>query len=340
MPRSLTGERAAKSTCGALWKYAWSSKPSYAGGAKSFRYDSNRGIHFRTIVRLLPRGGKIRTIEDGGVEVTDANEVLILIANVTSFNGADKDPVREGRNYQRLVRNRIEAATVRSFDNLLSRHVEDYQQFYKRVSLELGTTDPAISAKTTEQQLRDYTDKGEKNPDLEELYYNYGRYLLISCSRTKNVPANLQGLWNESILPPWSSNYTTNINAEENYWPAEIAGLPEIHEALLGFIRQLPATGEQTARAYYGVQQGWCLGHNTDIWGMTCPVGEDGGDPSWANWNMGGAWISTHLWEHYTFTMDGDWLRSVWPVLRGAADFCMGWLVEKDGGKSGHYLRN
>lgn len=310
---------------------AWTSKPNYVGGANSFRYDSNRAIHFRTIVRLLPRGGKIRTIEDGGVEVTDANEVLILIANVTSFNGADKDPVREGRNYQRLVRNRIEAATVRSFDNLLSRHVEDYQQFYKRVSLELGTTDPAISAKTTEQQLRDYTDKGEKNPDLEELYYNYGRYLLISCSRTKNVPANLQGLWNESILPPWSSNYTTNINAEENYWPAEIAGLPEIHEALLGFIRQLPATGEQTARAYYGVQQGWCLGHNTDIWGMTCPVGEHGGDPSWANWNMGGAWISTHLWEHYTFTMDGDWLRSVWPVLRGAADFCMGWLVEKDG---------
>ena len=130
---------------------------------------------------------------------------------------------------------------------------------------------------------------------MEELYYNYGRYLLISCSRTKNVPANLQGLWNEQILPPWSCNYTSNINVEENYWPAETAGLPEMHESLLGFIRQLPVTGQQTARSYYGVQEGWCLGHNTDIWAMSCPVGEHSGDPMWANWTMGGTWMSTHL---------------------------------------------
>ena len=310
---------------------AWSSKPSYAGGTTSFRYDSNRGIHFRTIVRLLPDGGILRLVNDDEIEVSGAKELLVLVANVTSFNGADKDPVRKGRDYQRLVRNRIEAATVRSFDDLLSRHIADYAQFYNRVSLELGTTASTISAKTTEQQLRDYTEKGEKNPDLEELYYNYGRYLLISCSRTKNVPANLQGLWNERMLPPWSSNYTSNINVEENYWPAEIAGLPEMHESLLGFIGQLPMTGQQTARAYYGVENGWCLGHNTDIWAMTCPVGEHKGDPMWANWNMGGTWISTHLWEHYTFTMDKDFLRSVWPTLRGAADFCMNWLLEKDG---------
>ena len=309
---------------------AWTSKPSYAGGATSFRYDSNRGIHFRTIVRLLPNGGTLRVVNDDEIEVSGAKELLVLIANVTSFNGADKDPVREGRNYQQLVRNRIEAATTRSFDDLLSRHIADYQQYYNRVSLELGTTEPAISAKTTEQQLRDYTEKGEKNPDLEELYYNYGRYLLISCSRTKNVPANLQGLWNEQMLPPWSGNYTSNINVEENYWPAETAALSDMHESLLGFIQQLPVTGQQTARAYYGVENGWCLGHNTDIWAMTCPVGELGGDPMWANWNMGGTWISTHLWEHYTFTMNHDYLRSVWPTLRGAADFCMDWLVEKD----------
>ena len=310
---------------------AWDSKPNYAGGAKSFRYDSNRGIHFRTIVRMLPKGGRLRVVNDDEVEVSGARELLVLIANVTSFNGADKDPVREGRNYQRLVRARVEAATARTFDELLSRHIADYQQYYNRVSLELGTTDPAISAKTTEQQLRDYTDKGEKNPNLEELYYNYGRYLLISCSRTKNVPANLQGLWNEQILPPWSCNYTSNINVEENYWPAETAGLPEMHESLLGFIRQLPVTGQQTARSYYGVQEGWCLGHNTDIWAMSCPVGEHSGDPMWANWTMGGTWMSTHLWEHYSFTMDVDYLRSVWPTLRGAADFCLGWLMEHDG---------
>ncbi|MBR4899101.1 MAG: glycoside hydrolase N-terminal domain-containing protein [Prevotella sp.] len=310
---------------------AWSSKPNYAGGATSFRYDSNRGIHFRTIVRLLPKDGQLRVVNDDEMEVSGAKELLVIIANVTSFNGADKDPVREGRDYQKLVRNRIEAATARSFDDLLSRHIADYQQYYNRVGLELGTTDPDISAKSTEQQLRDYTEKGEKNPDLEELYYNYGRYLLISCSRTKDVPANLQGLWNERMLPPWSCNYTSNINVEENYWPAETAALPEMHESLLGFIQQLPVTGQQTARAYYGVENGWCLGHNTDIWAMTCPVGEHSGDPMWANWNMGGAWISTHLWEHYTFTMNRDYLRSVWPTLRGAADFCMDWLTEKDG---------
>ena len=310
---------------------AWVSKPSYHGGANSFRYDSNRGIHFRTIVRLLPKGGQLRMVNDDEVEVSGAQELLVLVANVTSFNGADKDPVREGRDYQRLVRGRIETASSRSYEDLLSRHIADYQQLYNRVSLDFGTTDPAISAKTTEQQLRDYTEKGEKNPDLEELYYNYGRYLLISCSRTKNVPANLQGLWNERMLPPWSCNYTTNINAQENYWPAEVAGLPEMHESLLGFIGQLPTTGQQTAFAYYGVQQGWCLGHNTDIWAITCPVGEHTGDPMWANWNMGGAWISTHLWEHYAFTMDTDFLRSAWPTLRGAAEFCMNWLVEHDG---------
>ena len=306
---------------------AWTSKPSYAGGATSFRYDSNRGIHFRTIVRLLPNGGKLQVVNDDEIEVSDTKELLVLIANVTSFNGADKDPVREGRDYQKLVRNRIEAATTRTFDDLLSSHIKDYQQYYNRVSLELGTTDPAISAKTTEQQLRDYTEKGEKNPDLEELYYNYGRYLLISCSRTKNVPANLQGLWNERMLPPWSSNYTSNINVEENYWPAETAALPEMHESLLGFIQQLPVTGKQTAQAYYGVENGWCLGHNTDIWAMTCPVGEKKGDPMWANWNMGGAWISTHIWEHYTFSLDKAFLREYYPVLKGAAEFCLGWLV-------------
>ena len=146
---------------------AWTSKPSYAGGATSFRYDSNRGIHFRTIVRLLPNGGKLQVVNDDEIEVSDTKELLVLIANVTSFNGADKDPVREGRDYQKLVRNRIEAATTRTFDDLLSSHIKDYQQYYNRVSLELGTTDPAVSAKTTEQQLRDYTEKGEKNPDLD-----------------------------------------------------------------------------------------------------------------------------------------------------------------------------
>ena len=310
---------------------AWTSKPSYTAGKESFHYDSNRGIHFRTIVQVVTKDGHIAAKNGDELRVTDATEVMLLIANVTSFNGADKDPVREGRDYKTLVRKRIDEASAKSFEQLLSRHIDDYRQYFNRMSLQLGTTDEAISRKTTEQQLLDYNDHKEINPDLEELYFNYGRYLLISCSRTEAVPANLQGLWNESMMPPWSCNYTSNINVEENYWPALPAGLMEMNQSLLGFIRQLPKTGEATAKAYYGVDKGWCLGHNTDIWAMTCPVGEHHGDPVWANWMMGGAWISTHLWEHYAFTMDLDYLRSVWPVLRGAADFCLGWLVEHDG---------
>ncbi|MDE6636615.1 MAG: glycoside hydrolase family 95 protein, partial [Muribaculaceae bacterium] len=151
-------------------------------------------------------------------------------------------------------------------------------------------------------------------------------------SRTLGVPANLQGLWNEYLLPPWSSNYTTNINVEENYWPAEVTNLSELHMPLLSFIKQLPITGKETAREYYGVNRGWCLGHNSDIWAITNPVGLNSGDPQWANWNMGGAWISSHIWEHYLFTRDIDFLKEYYPTLKGAAEFCLDWMIENNDG--------
>ena len=169
-----------------------------------------------------------------------------------------------------------------------------------------------MSVRPTDVQLKRYTDLKEVNPNLEELYFQYGRYLLIACSRTSAVPANLQGLWNEYILPPWSSNYTTNT-------------------ALLPWIKNLSKGGAATARHYYGVDRGWCLGHNSDIWAMTNPVGLNGGDPTWANWNMGGAWLASHIWEHYLFNGDKSFLEEYYPVLKGAADFCLGWLVGKDG---------
>ena len=159
--------------------------------------------------------------------------------------------------------------------------------FFDRVELHLGKTDQAIAALPTDEQLLQYTDKSQRNPELEALYFQYGRYLLISSSRTPGVPANLQGLWNERLLPPWSCNYTSNINLEENYWAAETANLSEMHRPLMDFIANLQHTGEESAKAYYGVQKGWCLGQNTDIWAMTCPVGLNVGDPSWACWTMG-----------------------------------------------------
>lgn len=309
---------------------AWTSKPGYAGGDSSFQYDERRGIHFRTIIHVVNKDGDV-SAENNELKISNCSEALIIIANATSFNGSENDPVIDGLDYEKIVKSRINNALGKTFDSMLESHVNDYQQYFNRVSIDLGTTADSISCKPTDVQLREYTDSTQVNPDLEELYFNYGRYLLISCSRTKNVPANLQGLWNESILPPWSSNYTSNINVEENYWAAETANLPEMHESLLSFIQKLPNTGVKTAKEYYGVNEGWCLAHNTDIWGMTCPVGEGGGDPMWANWNMGGAWISTHLWEHFSFCMSKAYLSQVFPVIKGAADFCMNWLVKLPG---------
>jgi len=311
---------------------AYHNLPGYTDFAEKHLYDSNRGIHFRTIIHIENKDGKVTAdYNTGELVLEDCSEALVIISNVTSFNGNDKDPVREGRDYKKLVRARIDAAKAKSYDELLQRHEADYKPLFSRFTIDFGTTDKAISQMPTDEQLLKFTTENQKNPDLEELYVQYGRYLLISSSRTEGVPANLQGLWNESILPPWSCNYTSNINLEENYWPALICNLPEMNRALVGFIKKLPVTGEQTAKAFYGVNEGWCLAHNTDIWGMTCPVGEHGGDPNWANWNMGGAWVSTHLWEQYLFTLDKEYLREVYPTLKGAADFCMGWLIEKDG---------
>ena len=307
---------------------AYHSMPHYTYQEQMFWYDSARGTHFRTIVKVLV--GEVTARTTGSMTVRGEKEIVLLIANATSFNGFDKDPVKEGADYKRIVRQRIDNASQYSYSQLLSRHREDYKEYFDRVELDLGKTPRRIAKLPTDEQLRRYTDLEEHNPDLEELYFQFGRYLMISSSRTPWVPATLQGLWNESVLPPWSSNYTTNINLEENYWPAEVANLSEMHMPLMQFMKHLDSGGRQTARDYYGVNKGWCLAHNTDIWAMTNPVGLQSGDPSWANWNMGGAWLSTHIMEHFRFTRDTQFLREYYPVLKGAAEFCMGWVVEKD----------
>ncbi len=313
---------------------AYHSYPNYYNGVSDENkhlYDESRGIHFRTIIKVVVQDGDVVALPDGTLQIEGASEATLLISNVTSFNGFDKNPVTEGRDYKKLVSRRINRASVKSYSELKETHVSDYKRYFDRVDLSLGKTDESVRAKTTDRQLLDYTLNSEFNPELEALYFQYGRYLLISSSRTDGVPANLQGLWNEKILPPWSSNYTSNINLQENYWGAETTNLSELHRPLLTFIKNLPSTGTLTARNYYGVEKGWTLGHNTDIWAMTCPVGLNEGNPSWANWCMGGAWIATHIWEHYLFTYDRDFLNEYYPCLRGAAQFCLGWLTERDG---------
>ncbi len=300
----------------------YTSLPSYYDAKEKFAYDHHRGIHFRTKVQV--EASNVRT-EGNSVVVNGCREVTLYIVNVTSFNGYDKDPVKQGKPYQQMADVRLKRLSSIPYNDLLNRHMNDYKAIYDRVKLSLGPS--REDARPTDEVLREYVNEEIFNPALEALYFQYGRYLLISCSRTPNVPANLQGLWNESILPPWSCNYTSNINVEENYWAAETAAMPEMHLPFLTFMKELQGSGEQTAKAYYGVEKGWCLAHNTDIWAMTCPVGLHTGDPMWANWNMGGAWVSTHIWEHYTFSLDKDFLREYYPILKGAAEFCLGWLV-------------
>lgn len=301
---------------------AYGSLPSYYKSEEKFAYDQGRGIHFRTAVKVVSAG---MNMGDKDIEVYGSQTVTLYIVNATSFNGFDKDPYKEGQPYQNQADYRLRNLSAKSYNDLLNRHVSDYQAIYDRVKLSLGKS--VADERPTDEVLRGYVDESVFNPDLESLYFQYGRYLLISCSRTPSVPANLQGLWNERILPPWSCNYTSNINVEENYWAAETAAMPEMHLSLLSFLKALQSSGEQTAKAYYGVDKGWCLAHNTDIWAMTCPVGLHTGDPMWANWNMGGAWLSTHIWEHYAFSLDRDFLKEYYPVLRGAAEFCIGWLI-------------
>lgn len=309
---------------------AYQSRPIYSRGPGSHQYDPNRGIHFTTLVAVDAPDSKVTAV-DGKLKIQGGKRAWVYLTNVTSFNGFDRDPVKEGRNHSKLARARIDNALASTPDELLGRHIADYRKLYSRVSLDLGDTSPEIAALPTDVQLKLYTDEKQKNPDLEELYFNFGRYLLISCSRTPGVPANLQGLWNEYLCPPWSSNYTTNINLEENYWPAETTNLPELHMPLLDFIVNLSKTGREAAQLYYGVDRGWCLGQNSDIWALTPPVGEHEGHPMWANWTMGGAWLASHIWEHYLFTGDKKFLEEYYPALRGAAEFCIDWLVEKDG---------
>ena len=310
---------------------AYSSIPHYCDNAvENMLYDPDRGIHFMTIVDVEAEGGTVTGIPDGSVRVEGAGKFTVKLVNATSFNGFDKDPVKEGKDYvadARRLSNKVKTTPV---DDIRKRHAADFNAIMNRVKLDLGSTAPDIAAMPTDLQLKLYTDSAQCNPDLEELYFQYGRYLLASCSRTPGVPANLQGLWNESKLPPWSSNYTININTEENYWPANVTNLSEMEMPLVGFIGNLSNHGSRVAEDFLGAD-GWCAAHNSDMWGIANPVGDLSGHPSWANWYMGGTWLSTHLFDHYLFNPDEEYLADVYDTLKGAARFCLSWLVERDG---------
>jgi len=306
------------------------SEPGYRGNVKdAVKFDELKGTRFASLFQIKKTDGSI-VKSDSTIGVKNATEAIIYVSIATSFNGFDKDPATQGVDYKKNALVTLKKAFAKSYESLKKAHIQDYQQFFNRVNLNLGKTNaPDLP---TNERLKRYAE-GNEDKNLEVLYFNFGRYLLISSSRTPGVPANLQGIWNPYMRPPWSSNYTTNINLQENYWLAENTNLSEMHQSLLGFIENVSKTGSVTAKTFYGVG-GWCVCHNSDIWAMSNPVGNFGeGDPVWACWNMGGAWLSTHLWEHYQFTRDAEFLKNkAYPLMKGAAQFCVEWLVEDEKG--------
>ena len=295
-------------------------------------YDANRGIHFGANIAVKTSDGK-QVVGDSSIQITGATEAVIYVSLATSFNGFDKDPVKQGKQYKLIAESILQKAMTKSYDAIKRAHIADYRRLFARVNLQLDWS-KTTQALPTDTRLQQYS-TGTEDKALEALYFNFGRYLLISSSRTPNIPANLQGIWSYYVRPPWQCNYTTNINAQENYWPSETTNLSELHLSLLGQIENISKTGVANAHNFYNCS-GWCCAHNSDIWAMSNPVGEGKGRPRWSNFSMGGAWLSTHIWEHFSFSQDTAYLKQKgYPILKGAAQFCMDFLV-KD--KKGNYI--
>lgn len=315
--------------------------PSYVRyNAEPIRYEDStncRGMRAVVQVRAVLNGGTARS-DTAGLVVENANEVLLFICAATSFNGFDKCPVTEGKDEIKICNEQLQAAIKRSWNELFAEHLADYGKYFNRVQFKLGSAGNASDAKEqntklpTNDRLIAFS-KGAKDPDFETLVYQYGRYLLISSSRPDGPPANLQGIWNNIVRAPWSSNYTININTQMNYWPAAITNLEEMEYPFFKLIKdQLPVNGKNTAREFYNMR-GWVAHHNTDIWAITNPVGDLGrGDPEWANWYMGAPWLCRHLFEHYRFTKDDQFLKDAYPVLKGSAEFLLDFLIEDKNG--------
>jgi alpha-L-fucosidase 2 len=273
------------------------------------------GVKFQARLKIIPEGGKVEVAEKSLV-VSNANSVLLFVSMATNFvnyNDISADANKRAAEY-------LAKAEKKSYMQLRNDHISFYQNYFNRVSLHLGVTDSIKNP--TDVRIEQFS-KGN-DPALAALYFQFGRYLLISSSQPGQQPANLQGLWGDQLFAAWDSKYTININTEMNYWPAEPTNLSEMHEPLIQMVKELSVAGQKTASDMYGAK-GWVTHHNTDIWRICGPV--DGA--YWGMWPMGGVWLSQHLWEKYTFNGDLDYLKSVYPVMKGAAEFVMSFLTEE-----------
>jgi alpha-L-fucosidase 2 len=271
-------------------------------------------VKFKMITRIKTEGGSVST-NDTSLVVKEANSALVFVSIATSFKNYQDVSGDESA----LAASYLNKAYPKSYEAILKPHIAAFQKYFNRVKFDLGTT--GAGNLPTDERLKNF--RNVDDPGLVTLYYQYGRYLLISSSKPGGQPANLQGIWNNKMNPPWDSKYTININAQMNYWPAEKTNLSELHEPFLKMVQELSQTGRQTAKDMYGAR-GWMAHHNTDIWRATGAI--DGA--FWGMWIAGGAWTSQHLWEHYLYHGDKAYLAKIYPVLKGAATFYVDFLVE------------
>jgi alpha-L-fucosidase 2 len=307
-------------------------EPNYRTEIKdsaALKYDDwgGEGMEAEVWLRMQNKGGEVHS-DSQSLTVSNADEAILLIAAATSFNGRFKSPGLEGKNPEEQVKSILSSASKKDYNELRSRHVADYRKLYTRVELNLPAS--GDSKLPTDIRIENYSKHAD--PAMVELLFQYGRYLLLSSSRPGGQPANLQGIWSSELRPPWSSNYTVNINTEMNYWPSEPTQLEETEEPLFDLIGDMAIFGKKTASVNYGLE-GWCAHHNVDLWGQTAPVGDYGsGDPRWANWQMGGAWLCSQIYQHYLYSGDVEFLKKYYPVLKGSAQFVKGFLQRnKDG---------
>lgn len=284
--------------------------------------DGLGGIKYVVKARVLAKGGCCKALE-GTFSVQAADEVILLLAVQTGFKAWDCQPSDDVEALESACDAQLEEAVRLGWDALKEDHCQEYRSLYGRMSLDLKARDERF----TDVILRECTDPAQ-NTALVNLVFNYGRYLLISCSRPGTQPANLQGIWNDRLLAPWRSNYTTNINTEMNYWPAETCNLADCAEPLFKFVRELSVSGRRPAEKLYGAR-GWCLHHNSDLWRYPYTGGSKA---QHAFWPVCGAWLCQHLWEHYAFSQDEVFLAEVLPVMKDAAAFLLDFMADEGAG--------
>lgn len=284
------------------------------------------GTRFATRLKARVEGGTVR-VDGDALRVSGATEAVLVLAVGSSYNGFDKSPSKQGIDAAAQADATLGRVDTATFSQLLDRHVADYRSLFDRVRIDLGPITPAGRV-TTDHRVVRYADGQDES--LAALYFQFGRYLMIAGSRPGSQPLNLQGIWNDLVVPPWASGYTTNINAEMNYWPAEITNLSECHDPLLRMIEQIAVTGRRTATDVFK-RPGWVCFHNTDIWRDSQPV-DNFARTTW--WPMAGGWLCGHLWERYQFTGDETFLRDrAYPLMKGAAEFYLAWLVDDGQGR-------